>query len=294
MKSAKGFGLSVLLSLGSTGFADLPKNNLHLYDDLHSKATTISEQDFNATIKKAGDLYKPIIKAQGGTLMVKGDWKDSTVNASAMQFFGVWYVNMYGGLARRPEVTQDGFVLVICHELGHHLGGYHFVSNWGASEGQSDYFATHSCAKKFWENEATENAKSRLTVNSLAKAKCDAIWKTVEKQDLCYRTVNAGKSLGDLLAKVSNAADVNFDTPDTSEVAESDPKHPKAQCRLDTLVSGALCVERFDENVIPGKKNGSGDNTEEAEEEAGNYSCTVKNGYTDGVRPRCWFKGLLD
>ena len=31
---------------------------------------------------------------------------------------------MYGGLARRAEVTEDGFAMVLCHELGHHVSLY--------------------------------------------------------------------------------------------------------------------------------------------------------------------------
>jgi hypothetical protein len=30
---------------------------------------------------------------------------------------------MFGGLARHELVTDDGFMMVVCHETGHHLGG---------------------------------------------------------------------------------------------------------------------------------------------------------------------------
>ena len=33
------------------------------------------------------------------------------------------FIELNGGLARRPEVSSDGFTMVICHELGHFLAG---------------------------------------------------------------------------------------------------------------------------------------------------------------------------
>ena len=47
-------------------------------------------------------------------------WKNDTVNANAQQRGRNWIVNMYGGLARRPEIFFRRFAMVLCHELGHH------------------------------------------------------------------------------------------------------------------------------------------------------------------------------
>src|SRR6478609_9034269 len=72
-------------------------------------------------------------------------------------------VHMYGGLARRPEVTPDGFTLVVCHEVGHHFGGYPFVRDayWAANDGQADYFSTLACARRLWQNQPADNALAR-------------------------------------------------------------------------------------------------------------------------------------
>src|SRR4051812_29139854 len=95
----------------------LPKNDLYLEDNLF-RSLGISETEFNQTIDQVSRFYGPIIQSHGATLSVSRGWDDSTVNASAMQMGSTWYVNMYGGLARRQEVTQDAFVLVMCHEVG--------------------------------------------------------------------------------------------------------------------------------------------------------------------------------
>ena len=71
------------------------------------------------------------------------------VNANCMRNNGVVTVNMYGGLARRPEVTPEGFALVLCHELGHAYGGtpYIFQQAQIAAEGQADYYGEQTCLK---------------------------------------------------------------------------------------------------------------------------------------------------
>lgn len=291
---AKGFAVSTFLVgfISSPAMSSiLPENNLHLQDSLKKKSNVTVEQ-FNAIIDKGEELYKPIIEAHGFQFSVNRAWENSTVNASATQFFGRWIVNMYGGLARRDEITPDGFTLVLCHEIGHHLGGYPFSSSWAANEGQSDYFGTLSCLRRFWTDDVLTNATFRDVIPETPKAACDDAWGTEAEQNLCYRMVMAGKSTADLLAALGNSQ-VDFDTPDTNEVSSTNSRHPAAQCRLDTYVAGATCVAGFDQNVIPGKVNGSGQNNADAERESAMYTCTTSGSFTVGVRPRCWFAPKL-
>ncbi|MBM3381697.1 MAG: hypothetical protein FJY29_04570 [Betaproteobacteria bacterium] len=274
----------------------LPPNNLHLQDNVHSLAN-MTEQEFNTIINNIMNLYRPIVTARGARLVSNNLWTDPTVNASAQQSGSSWIINMYGGLARRPEVTADGFALVVCHELGHHLGGFPFYgdSDWASSEGQSDYFATQSCAREIWRNQTTENARFRQLVGAFEKQKCDAAWSKVEDQDLCYRTVAAGHSLATLLGALrSRSNPPRFDTPDQRKVSATFTGHPEAQCRLDTYLSGALCGVGFDKNQIPGRSTTGGQTSLNAELAASSQSCMTAAGYDVGVRPLCWYKPKLE
>src|SRR6478609_3194601 len=171
--------LSGLVLSAAVAKADfLPPNDLWKEDGLLSAAGGISQDEFNAVIDEAEAYYKPIVSGFGGSLKVNRLWSDSTVNASATQSGSSWQVNMYGGLARRPEVTRDGFALVLCHEIGHHLGGYPYSSAWAANEGESDYFATLACGRQLWADQPDVNADFRDTVESIPKALCDKAWKT--------------------------------------------------------------------------------------------------------------------
>jgi hypothetical protein len=287
------FLFTCLPLVASPAFGDfLPPNDLHLEDSL-LRASNVTEEDFNDVIDQVEAIYGPMIKeTHGATLKVNRLWTNNTVNASAMQMFKTWNVNMYGGLARRPEVTVDGFTLVLCHELGHHLGGYPFSAQWAANEGQSDYFATLSCGKVLWKNQRSRNEEARELIPALPKAQCDAVWTNRDDQNLCYRLMLASKSIADL-AGSKGAGKVEWDTPDTKFVSKTYNGHPQSQCRLDTMMAGAICDLEFDMTLIPGKDLGSKRNSPEAEMISAKHTCTQYMKYDLGYRPGCWFKSAL-
>ncbi len=284
--------LAVASLVGSAAYADfLPPNNLHLQDNKRAVAN-ITEAQFNAIIDEAVAYYEPFLKVHfNSKLIVNRRWTDSTVNASATQYLNSWTVNMYGGLARRSETTLDGFALVLCHEIGHHLAGYPFASTWASDEGAADYFATESCAHDLWKTQIEKNALARAEIGEYPKSLCDASWKTEADQNLCYRTLLGGKSLANLLSTLGGTT-ADWTTSDPSVVSTTNHAHPAGQCRLDTYIEGALCVQKFDASVIPGKDLGSKRNTAAAEEATGKYTC-LRQDFTVGTRPLCWFKPLL-
>ncbi len=282
------------LSFAHPSESFLPKNDLHKQDHLFWNNSEINEQKFGEIIDQVSTIYAPIVKAHGGDLFMEKNWDDPTVNAYASQEGDTWKVAMFGGLARRPETTPDGFALVVCHELGHHLAGFAFYGNadWAASEGQSDYFATQACSRMIWGDKKEENAKSAATVHPTAKRKCDAVWQTEDDRNLCYRTAMGGKSLADLLSRLGGTT-ADFDKPDTSRVSRTNTAHPEGQCRLDTYFNGSLCTAKFDSTVIPGKGHDDGQTSLAAERIASQYSCMTASSFSEGLRPRCWFKPNL-
>lgn len=272
-----------------------PPNNLHLQDS--AEPSNITKEQFEAISDSIVKIWQPIAKAKGADLSVNKRWDDSTVNASAQQNGNKWVVNMYGGLARRPEVTPDGFALVVCHELGHHFGGYAFYDGgnaWAANEGQSDYFATQACARMIWGKDRLGNMRARQQAGSelppIVHTRCDQAWKgNANAIAWCERTSAAGQSLANLLAKLGGKPMPQFDTPDKTVVSKTNSGHPQAQCRLDTYFAGTLCAATFDVNVIPGRNHPKGQASSEAEADAMKVSCSEKQ-YEVGARPRCWFK----
>ena len=289
------FASLALLSSGLAHASILPPNNLHLRDNVLQLAN-MTEAEFAAIVNNIVEQYQPLAKIHGGELSSNNLWSDPTVNASAQQDGNNWVINMYGGLARRPEVTPDGFAMVVCHELGHHFGGFPFYgdADWAASEGQSDFFATQSCARKIWKDEKDLNASFAQMVSPAEKQKCDSSTSKVDDRNLCYRTVSAGQSLANLLSALNNGGVPRTDTPDRSVVRQTVTSHPAAQCRLDTYFSGALCTKPFDEKEIPGKNAQDGQTSLKAEEIASKSSCMQATGWLQGNRPQCWYGPKLE
>jgi hypothetical protein len=291
MKKVSAFLVAMGLFLSNCSLADatkesvnakvtfMPENNLHEQDSLMSNNMT--QQMFDKIIDQIEAYYKPIVAKFGGKLVVERKWSDNTVNAYAQQIGSTWKVTMFGGLARRDEMTPDGFAMVVCHELGHHLAGFP-NSGWASYEGQSDYFALQACASNLWAGEFQINDEAVADVDSTAKALCDKYYSN--DPSLCYRKMNASYSLANLLAALGGDT-ISFDTPDKTIVKKTASEHPAAQCRLDTYVAGTLCEKKWGDTVMPAN-----------EKESAKYLCTSalnQKEYSIKARPRCWFKPTL-
>ncbi len=223
----------------------MPENYLHIYDSL--AGSNISEQEFNQIIAEAQNIYKPIISTFGGNFVIQKDWMDSTVNAYATKQGNTWIVKMFGGMARRQEMTPDGFRLVVCHEIGHHMAGFPLYQNSDMSnEGQSDYFATHVCFRKMMENK-----RDQLTdVHPKITSDCNGFWKNSKNRYICKRAMMGGISLSNLLASLGGER-ADIERKDPKRVPRTQDSHPAAQCRLDTYVAGSLCKNSWEDRTIP-------------------------------------------
>jgi len=275
LKSAA-FAVSALLALCIAPRAQdlkyssfLPANNMRIpVGDVRAKG--IDQAGFNTVMDKIESVYGPIIAAHGGHLVVNRLWDDATVNASAEQQGGDWIINMYGGLARHPAVTQDGMMLVACHELGHHLGGFPLIggAGWASNEGAADYFAGLKCLRLTLGDSAASN------VDPTAKSSCAAVYPEGAARNHCEASVMAGVSVSTLLAELGGSPTPTLTTPDTSTVDQTNDEHPAAQCRLDTYYQAALCGKPVNEDVSRSDPFGG---------------CTQKDGFKVGARPRCWY-----
>ena len=259
----------------------MPKNNLHLEDSFYN--ADISKVKADAILDSIKNIYTPIFEKNGLTLTIINDWDNSEVNAVAYQRGKNAYVKIYGGLIRRWEITEDGMALVACHEIGHHLGGFPLYDDiaWASAEGNSDYFATHMCAKAIFKDpesvfEDSEDSNKSICLDDYADAMCVKMHPLQEGRDICCRTANAIESLVMLLGQSGSE---RFDTPSKKVVSRTSVRHPDAQCRMDTMLQGALCLVENTDDKIPW-----------SEKEMRMKSCTRKHNFKVGNRPRCWFK----
>ncbi len=256
----------------------LPENNLEIpIGSAEDKG--ITQQQFNAVIDQAEKIYGPVIAARGGKLVVKRLWDNGTVNASAQRQGTNYVVNMYGGLARHETITQDGFALVVCHEIGHHIGGapkYGGGNDWASNEGQSDYFANLKCLRRMFSAPGAA-AFTRKGEDPGARPACEQAFESESDRALCVRGATAGMSVTSLFRALRRETVIpRYDTPDPAQVARTSDSHPATQCRLDTYYNGSICAR--------------GVNEELSETDATAGTCTDAAVHKIGLRPRCWYK----
>ncbi|MFP5386295.1 MAG: hypothetical protein ACLGHN_09475 [Bacteriovoracia bacterium] len=258
----------------------LPPNNLAI--PVGQKNEGLSEEQYNLVIDKVETVYRPIVEKMGKKLTINRLWKNSRVNAGTTKKGNEIIINLYGGYPRHSLVTPDGYALVICHELGHHLGGTprkifdSGLIGWPSTEGQADYFATLKCLRKVFRNDDNASIVSKLPIPEVVQEKCTLPFPQEWEQALCMRTTLAGISVSAISADIRNTSLPSVETPDETVVDQTFDDHPLPQCRLDTYFQGSICEESSyrslsDEDEIQG-------------------ACHGKKGQIEGLRPLCWFK----
>ena len=187
-------------------------------------------------------------------LPIKGfDWYESPIqNASYVQSVrsGVKFhiLTIMGGLLRMEGATQDSAVLTLCHELGHGIGGApykienKFEDYESSLEAQSDYYSTIVCAPKIWEKLHPE----KVVLSTLDQGRCSKFAGAggTFAVNSCHRSFEAMKGFIEHQKFIThNLTPARFDQFDPIKVRTLNTDvdfYPSSQCRLDTLMNGAL------------------------------------------------------
>ena len=249
-------------------------------DDVNEDSN-ISKKEFNKILDTVKKVYGPIFKSQRMNFRIESQWEDKQVNAFAGTRGTDRYILLYGGYARHKMMTKDAYLSVVCHEIGHHLGGFpkKNAHTWSSSEGQADYFSTLKCMKEVLRDDE-DNKESALALDrpDEVKKQCRFQYANTNDYYICLRSSKAaeehGKVIDDLDSKGASS-DVSLLTPSNYVVSDSNLKHPDAQCRVDTKYQGALC------NVSTKIA------LDDLDEAIG--TCTFNNFNILGNRPACWF-----
>jgi hypothetical protein len=245
------------------------------------RRTGITEAQFKEAIKKFEKAFEDKLwRELDKELIVYHSWASSTVNAYADQKPKKYEITIFGGVARFPGMTQDAFSTVLCHELGHHLGGEprKNANKWSSVEGQADYYAMMKCLRELWKNDDNVSIVKKLKLPTEVMRSCALAFKAKNKRALCMRSAYAGLKTARFLQKLEEESiPPEFHTPDPVEVPNTLLLWPSPQCRLDTYYEGSRCPVSKD---IPfdsySRKKGA---------------CNRKSKRVDfGTRPKCWYK----
>jgi hypothetical protein len=145
---------------------------------------------------------------QGNEIVIQLDALSPRVNAEINKIDNGVVIQIMGGMLKHQAMNADTLLVLLCHEIGHFLGGPPLKSRngWSSTEGQSDYFSGLRCARSLgMDNQAFTQGALRLTA---------------------------------IYAEINREARPRLDRCDEKVVERTNYGYPSAQCRLDTLMAG--------------------------------------------------------
>ncbi len=210
------------------------------------------------------------LKSDAKQLVIQLKWESDRVNAHATRDDqGNMLVTVDGGMLRHQLMTEETFMAVLCHELGHHLGGAprQFRGNtqfrgWSSAEGQADFYAASKCLPALWSNQNVEKSGPEWD-KALELCKGDRV---------CARVGLAGFALAQLFASERpDSGHLELGHQTQFPVFTTVYGHSTPQCRAETFLAGARCADDKDTPFDP-QNPFQGDCSE-----------------AGGGRPACWF-----
>lgn len=99
-------------------------------------------------------LFYPEMQKNNQVIQLDARWDSPYFGAGITRDENIYSMMILAGTTRIKDFTQDAYAALVCHELGHVLGGYPKQSiphaEWASSEGQSDYFAASVCLPRYF------------------------------------------------------------------------------------------------------------------------------------------------
>lgn len=130
------------------------------------------------------------------------------INAEIMKTEDGLVLELYGGMLGHPKMKPDTFRLLLCHEIGHALGGPPLKSRmgWSSTEGQADYYSGKNCARYLGMDESA--------------------------------LIDGALALTEIYAEVMGQPAPRLDTCESRVVERTNYGYPPPQCRLQTILAG--------------------------------------------------------
>lgn len=130
------------------------------------------------------------------------------VNAEIIKTENEVSIKVMGGMLMHPRMNHDTLKLLLCHEIGHYLGGppHKMRNGWSSTEGQADFYSSLECVRRLGFDETS--------------------------------FIDSAINLTSIYAEVTRESFPRLDSCDDRQVERTNYGYPSVQCRLDTLISG--------------------------------------------------------
>lgn len=199
--------------------------------------SSVTEAEYKDLLEKFSRKYfLDVYQKTGRPLVIPYEWDNPYFAAFAKNQGPLLNISLWGGMVRAPGANKLILVTLLCHELGHFIGGepkQHISgAEWASTEGQSDFYAASVCLPDF-----VKSHPEFLTVIS------PEVVQRCGTYDNCKVVLQAGLDTVRFLQRYSfrNFVPVSLGTREKATSVLVRDSYPTDQCRLDTFVAAASC-----------------------------------------------------
>ncbi len=224
---------------------------------------SIDRADYLKLTRALETTYADQVRSLGGKLKFTLKETTGSPNAfAAKRTDGTWEVTVMESLLTMEEQTKSSLGIILCHEIGHFLGGEPYVVGIQLTpavrsrapkkmscEGQADYFATSECIKTLNRKLPDLFADNKGLLNPMMAGECNQNYENKEDINLCLETLVASYQTVLVYQKMLQQMNVpqsffgKIDNDPTDRVLNSVGEYPSLDCRYETFLNGTMCSE---------------------------------------------------
>jgi hypothetical protein len=123
---------------------------------------------FYTTPTQILQLFQTELEQKPYPIILNAEWESPFFGAGVSFYENNFRLMILGGTTRIAGLTPDAYAAIVCHELGHVIGGSPFqtitLAEWASAEGQSDFFAANVCLPRYFRslNESEDKIPTRI------------------------------------------------------------------------------------------------------------------------------------
>lgn len=229
----------ISLLLFSSVFANEKRKDYFELPPGDPEAKGLSESAYYKVLGTFMVEYFQLVKSKTGKdFVVSFDWQNKYFGAFAKDEGNKYSISLWGGMSRAEGMTEELAYFILCHELGHILGGNPKQtipgSDWASSEGQSDFFAAKRCMPHLMKKIPMKKRLASKRTDELCRGNFQ-----------CETIASIGKEFINFAQRWSFQ---NYTEVKLGDIPVEKPKnllrnvYPTDQCRLETVIQGASCL----------------------------------------------------
>ena len=240
-----------LIFLTQITYASFQKEfNSERYQIFPDQITTseINKDSFSSKINEILPIFIKESLAQNRIIVQNPMWETPYFSAWAKkQNESIYMINFWGGMARIPGMLTETWEFIICHEIGHIIGGHPYHqkvtdSLWASSEGQADHFAVVSCLPKFYRSQT--QLLEPLDLYPYEVSLCEEKYSKEEDKIICKKILRAGRGFVDINSYLNpDIAKADFFSNEIEAEKTIFDSYPSMQCRFDIFKTASQCLQ---------------------------------------------------